>query len=253
MIPVTGMHRSGTSFVSDLLSRLGLDFGDKSGFYNADQWNANGYFEQIEFIDLNHRIITMFKNTVGGIELLASYLVYMTMPSRKILDRRAKKNKLALIKLSSQYADKVVKDPRFCLTLPYWKEWGDVTSCVVCLRHPLEIAISLKKRQKVPLSLGLRFWDYHMKSLLQTIDHIPTLYLDFNHLAMGKNVETQLLSIRRFFKLNMHLELMHTLYLEAFEPALKHHTAPDGVTLPPCTKKLWGEFQQRYRNSLKRN
>ncbi len=49
------MHRSGTSFVTSTLARLGFHLGDD--LLPADQGNPRGYFEDREFLDLNRRIL----------------------------------------------------------------------------------------------------------------------------------------------------------------------------------------------------
>ena len=59
-IVVIGMHRSGTSLVSGLLYRLGVNMG--TAFRKPDRHNATGYYEDIDFRDLNKMII----NRAGG-------------------------------------------------------------------------------------------------------------------------------------------------------------------------------------------
>ena len=54
---ITGMHRSGTSFLAQALNELGADFGDPEKLFPADNWNRNGYFESIPVIDINNKII----------------------------------------------------------------------------------------------------------------------------------------------------------------------------------------------------
>ena len=57
MIIITGMHRTGTSAIANMLYELGLDFGDPSEFITADRWNVEGYFENKEVTFLNDDII----------------------------------------------------------------------------------------------------------------------------------------------------------------------------------------------------
>lgn len=49
------MHRSGTSFVASLLSAWGVQMGDR--LLPADRGNPAGYFEDVEFLALNRRIL----------------------------------------------------------------------------------------------------------------------------------------------------------------------------------------------------
>lgn len=53
---LTGMHRSGTSFVASLLRAAGCALGDT--LLPADAHNPSGYFEDCEFLDLNRRMLS---------------------------------------------------------------------------------------------------------------------------------------------------------------------------------------------------
>jgi len=55
---VVGMHRSGTSLCAQLLSRAGVTmlYEDTR---QADQWNEDGYFEDVEFVSLNEALLHM--------------------------------------------------------------------------------------------------------------------------------------------------------------------------------------------------
>ena len=58
---VTGMHRSGTSLLASLLHRSGCTMGE--ALLPADRHNPCGYFEDVEFLSLNRR---MLAETVSG-------------------------------------------------------------------------------------------------------------------------------------------------------------------------------------------
>jgi glycosyltransferase involved in cell wall biosynthesis len=52
---VTGMHRSGTSFVASLLEAWKVRMGDR--LLPADRGNPAGYFEDVDFLELNRRML----------------------------------------------------------------------------------------------------------------------------------------------------------------------------------------------------
>ncbi|MEO7274736.1 MAG: glycosyltransferase [Vicinamibacterales bacterium] len=58
---VIGMHRSGTSFVASLLRRAGCRMGDS--LLPADIHNRPGYFEDLEFLELNRRMLASTMST----------------------------------------------------------------------------------------------------------------------------------------------------------------------------------------------
>ena len=52
---ITGMHRSGTSFLASFLREAGVDIG--SDLFPADFYNPRGYFEDNEFLELDTEIL----------------------------------------------------------------------------------------------------------------------------------------------------------------------------------------------------
>src|SRR6185436_2942766 len=52
---ITGMHRSGTSFVTELFQSAGLHIGDH--LFPADAGNPRGYFEDQEILTLQREML----------------------------------------------------------------------------------------------------------------------------------------------------------------------------------------------------
>jgi hypothetical protein len=243
VIVITGMHRSGTSLVSMVLDSFGLGFGDHSEFYAADQWNQEGYFERRDVVDINSRLITGFNRTTSTISSAASQAGYLLWSSERSMKRRASVLQPEISRLSRALDGLAVKDPRFCLTLPAWSQAVD--DCVVCLRPPAEVALSLKRRQHVPLPVGFRFWDRHAQGLL---DHAParSLYIDFTGLA-GSDPSVELARIDRHFELGLGPAELSRRFEAKFQRRLKNF---EGETLPTPdrTARLWSALQERHRS-----
>src|ERR1700709_755262 len=55
VLVIAGMHRSGTSFLASLLHGCGCLMGET--LLPADAHNRPGYFEDLEFLDLNRRML----------------------------------------------------------------------------------------------------------------------------------------------------------------------------------------------------
>lgn len=183
MIAVTGMHRSGTSLVCQLMSALGVSFGEKDGLYASDQWNQEGYFEALPVMDINSTLITGWPRNRTAYETFFSKLVYVFMPGPRRMAGRIEKMRPAIAATSEKYRDCAVKDPRFCLTLPIWDSVARLGHVVVCLRNPDDTVDSLNRRERLPRSIGYRFWSYHMKELL---DHLPverSVFVDMDSLT----------------------------------------------------------------------
>ncbi|MCZ7545119.1 MAG: hypothetical protein M5R40_17055 [Anaerolineae bacterium] len=54
---ISGMHRSGTSLMGQLLHAVGIDMGTPDTFFPADRWNPDGYYEQRDIIRVNKALV----------------------------------------------------------------------------------------------------------------------------------------------------------------------------------------------------
>ncbi len=167
MIIVAGMHRSGTSLTAQVLQSLGADFGPAEEMWEADQWNANGYLERRDVIDVNSQAITGIRRTDNKLVAIASQAAYLRMPTAQKIGGRIDQADVARICAATRGF--ALKDPRFCLTLPHWLATGEVDAVVVALRHPSASVASLAKRNRLPKAVGFKFWAWHMRELLATV------------------------------------------------------------------------------------
>src|SRR5713101_2847172 len=62
-IVITGMHRSATSLLAEILMRAGVHLGPPEQWLPADVSNPHGYFEDRRVIDLNDRLLSVWKGT----------------------------------------------------------------------------------------------------------------------------------------------------------------------------------------------
>ena len=77
----------------------------------------------------------------------------------------------------------MVKDPRMCHTLSFWREALPAPmAAVFVLRDPLQVARSLKTRDGLPISLGLSLWDHATRSAALSLEGLPTLVLRYDQM-----------------------------------------------------------------------
>jgi hypothetical protein len=163
-IVVLGMHRGGTSLVGDLLHRWGAYAGDERQLLAADKNNLQGYWEYKPLINFNQNLL----DSIG-----ANWSVPPGGEEVKMIEDKASESSYR------QNAEQLVaemraggrpwfwKDPRLTILLPFWKKiWGDAIY-VITVRHPLEIAMSLRKRDRLPLSASLLIWQQYMLECLR--------------------------------------------------------------------------------------
>jgi hypothetical protein len=246
VIVVTGMHRSGTSMVCQLLRALGLDFGPSGEMYQADEWNAAGYLEARDVLDLNSRLVSGHPRTQGAVRTFLSQVCYVTMPGPGRIARRARQLRAEIDALGARHESHAVKDPRFCLTLPHWDAVRRIENVVVCVRHPAAVARSLKRRQRYPTGLGLRFWAYHVESLLEHVDSERTVFVDFDRLR-GPDREEELAVVARGLGWRHTGDELLEGYASVFRSDLVHFEQPSDADLPEQVRPLWSRLQSAAR------
>lgn len=241
MLIITGMHRSGTSLVAQLLRELGADFGPDELLWEPDRWNVNGYLERREVVDFNSRVLTRFDRTTGRLTATMSQVSYLRMPKSGEINARAVKFAAELRLLRQRVDGLAVKDPRFCLTIDRWQAVAPAAGVVVILRHPSASVASLVARNKIPAKLGFRFWTWHMGQLLKAVpdDAVIVRHGDL----LGKNPAAVIDRLRPSAAL---VSSGHPPgdAMSILDPTLVHHE-PDHGEVPPDALRMWEQWQER--------
>lgn len=163
LVCVAGMHRSGTSMVAQLLDRCGLYLGRRDQIIPPTTSNVDGHWEHQEIVSLNDAILA----AMGGAWDLPPELAHGWEKS-PLLDP-LKARALTLIARFSEQQVRGWKDPRASLTLPFWLELLPKMKVVVCLRDPVEVALSLQRRSYSSLQFGCSLWRRYNEHLLEAL------------------------------------------------------------------------------------
>lgn len=156
---VLGMHRSGTSAVAGVLTRLGG--AAPKTLYPSDYGNERGYFESALIMAFHDELLA--SAGTHWADWRAFDPGWRDSPVCAAFQQRAKRL------FEEEFGDApiaVLKDPRICRFLPFWLEVfaaKNVTPRIVIpVRSPLEVASSLHKRNAMPLPEGLLLWLRHV-------------------------------------------------------------------------------------------
>jgi hypothetical protein len=179
LIVALGMHRSGTSAIIKGLGVLGVNLG--SNFYPARPDNPKGDWEDKEFHSLNEELLRALNHPWDDLGRMDPKRVLEL--SQEIFLRRA----VALInERLRRYALFGIKDPRFSLLLPFWKqafaEAEVPVSFVVSLRNPLSVAESLARRDAFPKEKALRLWVMHNVCIVCETAAASPVVIDYDEL-----------------------------------------------------------------------
>ncbi len=177
-IAVVGMHRSGTSATAGLLVSLGLTGPRPEDLIGATHANESGHWESLGLVMCNAQLL----RGLG----CAPFGPPPVMLSWDGVPNFAQVRDLALRWHADGYAGKqmMMKDPRLCLTLPFWREVLPAPiAAVFVLRNPLNVARSLQARDNLPLTLGLAVWDRYARSAALVLEGMPTLVVDYDDMV----------------------------------------------------------------------
>ena len=159
---VVGMHRSGTSLLTALLSFCGANPGPVGELTKANEHNPKGFWENNEFREINDELL---RGQDCEWDCPLGFSLAKAAP--ELLDHLADRARdlTASFKPATM---PVFKDPRVCLTFDFWrKKFGDIVP-VLMLRDPVEIAFSLYKRNQIPLPIGIALWEFYILSAVRS-------------------------------------------------------------------------------------
>ena len=176
IVTVLGMHRSGTSLVTRLLNLMGVFLGSADDLMPASEHNERGYWEHTAIVSLNDEIL----HRCGGNWYQPPKLVDGWAFDPDLTSLRQSARSL----VSETFGNQPIwgwKDPRTCLTLPFWKTVVLPTHIVICLRNPLEVANSFQKSQNISFDHASHLWLTYVSSSLrcsQGINRFALFYED---------------------------------------------------------------------------
>jgi lipopolysaccharide biosynthesis protein len=126
----------------------------------------------------------------------------------------------------------VVKDPRFCLLMPAWRQvLGDDTLYVICLRDPLSVARSLLSRDLTDISAGCSLWEAYNVALLRGLNGARAMFVDVNSLHTDEAARLELVNrVRTATDLPTSDKLNDTFDAQTFGPAATSRELIDALT-----------------------
>ena len=154
-VVVLGMHRSGTSSVAGTLTKLGAKA--PRSLMEPTPFNERGLFESFALMHLNDEVLAAAGTrwddwrAFNDAWYSSVELAQFEKKATAILAQEYRSARLIL-----------VKDPRMCRIMPFWKKvfltTGHAARYILPVRSPLEVARSLGSRDGFPISQGLLVW-----------------------------------------------------------------------------------------------
>lgn len=175
---VLGMHRSGTSATTRAINLLGVSVGAESELKDASENNPTGFWEVPRLTTFNNRLLfELGGSSLGPPELEPGW------ERREGLERRRARAAALFAKVHAG-PSWVWKDPRNCVTFPFWVESLSARPVVVLVhRDPFEIARSLAVRQGLSQAMSLAVWERYMREALAHVQGLPVLATAYSELV----------------------------------------------------------------------
>jgi hypothetical protein len=176
---VLGMHRSGTSAVTQLLGLAGADL--PAEVMPGDEHNAKGYFEPWRIALFNDERL----RASGG-----AWDDVFGFPFRPLTRRDERKwltRAEALFEAEyGQARHPLLKDPRVTVLMPFWRtlfdDMGLGARVVIPVRHPLAVAGSLARRDGFSLQKSALLWTSYMLAAEAHTRDLPRVFVGYDSL-----------------------------------------------------------------------
>ncbi len=175
-----------------LLHACGLYLGPKDELMPAQADNPDGFWEHLGFVALNDELL----NELGGAwDLPPKQDENFAQASLDPLRMKAR----LLIERFNSAGPWGWKDPRNSLTLPFWQNLLPGMKTLIMVRNPLEVAHSMKERNRNSYSFGLRLWEIYNRRVIETANEENRLVTHYD--LFFENAETELRRIANFIGL----------------------------------------------------
>ena len=152
IVLIGGMHRSGTSLLARMLNQLGMYLGPEEKMMPAAKDNPEGFWENLDFVKLNNQLLEHFAGAWDLVPELPEK--WFDLAELQPLFEQAQN----IIQQFSGHDFWGWKDPRNSITWPFWQKLLPEARFILMVRHPLEVARSLHKRNFFSLANGLHLW-----------------------------------------------------------------------------------------------
>lgn len=176
-VMVLGVHRSGTSAITRVVNLLGVPLAHDDDLVAPRAPNPDGYWESASLVEFNEMLLREYGGSAWE----------PPDPERMWPSASNRPELLAMGRDTFESVHGpgpwVWKDPRNCLTLPFWRvclqpKWE--LACIFVYRHPHEVARSLSGRDGVSTAYGIGLWDYYTVTALCALDGLPVHFVSYS-------------------------------------------------------------------------
>jgi hypothetical protein len=243
IVLVVGMHRSGTSLCSHILSALGVDMTDKipgPGATSPHPSNPRGHWERWEIVEFHDRILSLFNRDYLG------HFHDFALPVAWWADPRVAQIRREIIAFLEQRMGESYfgfKDPRTVRLMPVWhqtlNELKLAPKLVLCVRNPAQVARSLHARDGLDPAIGEYRWLVHMVDFFRYATNFDFCTVEYEE--WFNNPSANIEKLQKFLDLSwQQSEADLALVLSGIvDPALRHDDVEHREAVQPLVRSLY--------------
>ncbi len=189
---ILGMHKSGTTLISQILHESSINMGD---FDESKGYDDGNKYERLETHDLNIEVLGCeYKEHSLNISNVITADLPVSMETRGKL-------KNFIRNTNGKYPQWGFKDPRTCLTYGVWKQMLPEHRIIAIYRHPAELVTHYRRQQNSRLLTNfpviwksLHAWYVYNNEMLKILkkSESPYFLTEYNDLMAGDSVIKQL-------------------------------------------------------------
>lgn len=220
---VTGMHRSGTSMLARLLRSLGFYLGEPEDLMLPKPDNPGGFWERLDVMRINNQLLASAQSSWDWPQPLDTdfwHKGYASYHATLVHDAQQ------LLRTLDSRAPWAIKDPRLCLTLPFWQPLLPSVRLIICVRNPFEVAQSLCQRHHLTENFGIQLWLTYTESLLRMTRPEQRLVLHYQDLLDAP--QPQIRRLTAWLEISSSQDAMQDA-LAVINPVARHQRVTDWV------------------------
>jgi len=222
----------------------------------SDDRNARGYWEYTPLIEFNNELLS----SVHAREFIPPSDDGCEELENRSFEPKYKNRALGLLEtMRKDGRPWFWKDPRLAVLLPFWKNiWEDVIY-VIPLRHPLDIALSLQKWHRYPISASLLIWQRYMLAIFKGAETAQNIiFIEYEKLIENPIQQCERLYLFLTRSSNIEQSGRQTIenMAQAIAPELRHNNTNSPLSnIPQATegqKYLYDFLKRKAENSVER-
>jgi hypothetical protein len=153
--------------IARILNLCGLSLGREEDLVPPAPDNPDGFWENRRFQEINDQLLAM---SGGAWDRAAELEVDPEEHLANLIE-------IVAADMSGVWG---WKDPRSSLLLPFWKRRFPGLRIIVCVRDPLEVALSLRTRNGFSLESGLALWYDYNRAIVAATDEAERLIVHYS-------------------------------------------------------------------------